>query len=164
MMMEMAEPACILVVDDDERIQRVLKRYLEREGYRVVTAANGAEMRRRLETETPALIILDLLLPNESGFELTAELRRYSTIPIIMLTGKTDVVDKVVGLEVGADDYITKPFEERELLARIRNIIRRTRHADARPPNSPASKGSEGLFAGLRLGLAAHELPAGSGQ
>lgn len=116
----------ILIVDDDPRICRLVARYLSREGYATETASNGAELRQRLDDGRPDLVILDLMLPGEDGLSLVRTIRELSDIPIIMLTGKAETVDKVVGLEMGADDYMTKPFEERELLARVRTVLRRT--------------------------------------
>ena len=147
--------AQILVVDDDERICRLLKRYLMREGYGVSTAANAAEMRQRVSGEMPDLVILDLNLPDADGFTLARELRSRSEVGIIMLTGKSDSVDRVVGLELGADDYVTKPFDERELLARVRSVLRRA--GQSRAPASDED-GSIVRFAGWHLDLTAHEL------
>ncbi len=115
----------ILIVDDDPRICRLLARYLAREGYATDTASNGAELNQRLDEGSPDLVILDLILPGEDGLSLARAIRERSSIPIIMLTGKAETVDKIVGLEMGADDYMTKPFEERELLARVRTVLRR---------------------------------------
>ena len=119
--------ARVLIVDDDERLCRVLSRYLTREGYSVREAINGDEMRARLAEEPVDLILLDLILPDEDGLSLARDLRADSDVAIIMLTGKTDTIDKIVGLELGADDYITKPFALRELLARINAVMRRKR-------------------------------------
>lgn len=122
----MSASAQILVVDDDRRICNLLSRYLKREGYRVDTAGDGESMRRHLQNFDPDLLILDLVLPDEDGLSLAREVRSERDIGIIILTGKGETVDKVVGLELGADDYISKPFNERELLARIRSVLRRT--------------------------------------
>ncbi len=116
----------ILIVDDDERICRLLSRFLSREGYDVFTAANGKEMRQQWQASEHDLLILDVMMPDEDGFTLAREIRAQSEVPIIMLSGKGDTIDKVLGLELGADDYITKPFEERELLARVRSALRRS--------------------------------------
>jgi DNA-binding response OmpR family regulator len=115
----------LLVVDDDERICRLLSRYLQREGFRVDTAGDGRAMWEVLKRGHPDLIILDLVLPGVDGITLARELRAKTNIGIIMLTGKNEPVDTIVGLEVGADDYMTKPFDNRELLARIRSVLRR---------------------------------------
>lgn len=116
----------ILLVDDDPRICNLLCRYLRQEGFQTISANNGAEMWELFKQESPDLIILDLKLPDEDGLTLARKLRSESDIGIIMLTGKADPVDRIVGLELGADDYITKPFDERELLARVRSLLRRT--------------------------------------
>ena len=149
----------ILIVDDDERVRRLLARYLTREGYGVREAGSGEEMRSRLDAMRPDLVILDLGLPDENGLNLARELRSGSDIPIIMVTGKSDTVDKIVGLELGADDYVTKPFDERELLARVRTVLRR---AAARSESAPDA--SSARFEGWTLDLVAHELVAPSGK
>lgn len=150
----------ILVVDDDPRICKLVARYLARENFSVATAGDAAEMWRIIEIEQLDLIILDLMLPDEDGLSLAQQLRNRSDLPIIMLTGKSDVVDRVVGLELGADDYITKPFDERELLARIRSVIRRSgaRNGDA------AESGRLARFAGWQLDLIAHQLNTPQGD
>jgi two-component system phosphate regulon response regulator OmpR len=126
------EPDRILVVDDDARIRQMLVRYFEDNGFKVNAVANGAAMRSELAKGSYAAIFLDLVLPNgENGLELLRELRSASDVPVLMLTGQDDVTDKVVGLEVGADDYIAKPFHLRELLARLRTILRRRTSSDA---------------------------------
>ncbi len=116
----------VLVVDDDPAICRLLARFLGGEGFEVETVTSGRSMWQRLESWPCDLLILDLRLPSgEDGLSLARSIRQQSEIAIIMLTGRSDCVDKVVGLEVGADDYVTKPFEPRELLARIRSVLRR---------------------------------------
>jgi DNA-binding response OmpR family regulator len=115
----------ILVVDDEPTLVATLKYNLEHEGYRVITAADGESGLSTARAKRPDLILLDLLLPVMDGFEVCRILRRETTIPILMLTAKTDEIDKVVGLELGADDYVTKPFSMRELLARVRALLRR---------------------------------------
>ncbi len=158
----MSAPAKVLVVDDDPRVCRLLARYLGREGYAVSTTANGEEMHRLVAAEQPDLVILDLVMPGKDGLTLTRELRSKSDVPIIMLTGKTDTVDKVVGLELGADDYVTKPFDERELLARVRSVLRRRATRDKAPANS--GKGTVARFNGWELDLTAHRLTSPSGN
>jgi two-component system OmpR family response regulator len=116
----------ILVVDDDDEIRALLSDYLERNGFRATAVADGRETRHALEKARFDLVILDLMLPHESGLEICRELRANSEIPVIMLTALREEVDRVVGLEVGADDYVTKPFSPRELLGRIRAVLRRT--------------------------------------
>ncbi len=116
----------ILVVEDDPFVREVLEIYLRGEGYRVTLARDGSEMRSVLVNDTVHLVIMDLRLPREDGFALTRHLREQHAVGIIILTTRNETVDRVVGLECGADDYVTKPFEERELLARIRSVLRRT--------------------------------------
>ena len=116
----------ILVVEDDPFVREVLEIYLRGEGYRVTVARDGSEMRSVLVNDTVHLVIMDLRLPGEDGFALTRHLREQHAVGIIILTTRNETVDRVVGLECGADDYVTKPFEERELLARIRSVLRRT--------------------------------------
>ena len=116
----------ILVVDDDPRIRDMLGRYLESEGFAVTLAEDGAALRAQIGRDSIDLIMLDVMMPGEDGLSLTREIRAHSDVPIIMITGKGDVLDRVVGLEVGADDYIAKPFHLREVLARIRTVLRRS--------------------------------------
>lgn len=117
----------ILVVDDDPQITSFLQRYLEKQGCQVTCAADGTAMDAVLAHGGVDLILLDIGLPGRNGFDITRELRVESNIPIIVLSGRDDIFDRVVGLEFGADDYITKPFEAREVLARIRTVLRRSR-------------------------------------
>lgn len=122
----------ILIVDDDPRIRQMVTRYFEDEGFLVTGASDGASMRKALADFTVDLILLDLVLPNsEDGLALAREIRATSDVPIVMLTGRDDVVDRIIGLEVGADDYIPKPFHLREVLARVRSILRRRKPAEA---------------------------------
>jgi two-component system OmpR family response regulator len=122
----MTDAAHILVVDDDREIRTLLRDFLEKNGLKATAVADGAEARRALAREHVDLIVLDLMLPHESGLAICRELRTTSDIPIIMLTALGEEVDRVVGLEVGADDYVAKPFSPRELLGRIRAVLRRT--------------------------------------
>ena len=115
----------ILLVDDDAALLEVMSIVLSSEGYRVLTAVDGVEALREVGRESLDLVILDIMLPKISGFEVLKKLREKSDVPVVMLTAKSQSVDKVVGLELGADDYITKPFDTKELLARIRAILRR---------------------------------------
>jgi two-component system phosphate regulon response regulator OmpR len=116
----------ILVVDDDQRICQMLTRYFEDEGYHVTTASDGAETRLRLKQDSFDIILLDLMLQHgEDGLVLAREIRMQSDVPIIMLTGRDDVVDRIIGLEMGADDYIAKPFHLREVHARMKTVLRR---------------------------------------
>jgi two-component system phosphate regulon response regulator OmpR len=125
------DPPHILVVDDDAKTRQMLSRYFEGEGFRVTTASDGAAMRERMASTPVDLVLLDLVLPGEDGLQLAREIRACSDIGIIMVTGRSDVVDTVVGLEVGADDYVAKPFQLREVLARVKSVLRRTRPATA---------------------------------
>jgi DNA-binding response OmpR family regulator len=115
----------ILVVDDETKILGVIVPYLEQEGFKVITAETGKKALQLAKTEKPALVVLDWMLPEMSGIEVCRELRMLGTIGIIMLTAKAEETDKIIGLEVGADDYLTKPFSLRELSARIRSVLRR---------------------------------------
>jgi DNA-binding response OmpR family regulator len=121
--------ATILVVDDEPIVRDVVVRYLRRDGYATREAATGDEAREILETEPPELVVLDVMLPGMDGLELCRWIRAQSALPVIMLTARGDETDRVVGLELGADDYVTKPFSPRELAARVRNVLRRTRDA-----------------------------------
>ena len=116
----------ILVVDDEPKLVKVVRDYLEHDGYRVVSAGDGREALERFHEARPDLVVLDLMLPELDGLEVCRRLRRGSGIPIIMLTARAEEVDELVGLELGADDYLTKPFSPRALLARIRSVLRRT--------------------------------------
>ncbi len=118
-------PVTILVVDDDIEVRTLLRRCFELEGYKVTEAKDGAEMRARMQAQPASLVTLDLKLGGEDGLVLARELRRADNVPIVMITGKDDPIDRVVGLELGADDYITKPFHLREVLARVRAVLRR---------------------------------------
>ncbi len=161
----MPDPTRILIVDDDPQVGRLLSRYLEREGFTIRISNSANEMRAALKGFPADLLILDLGLPGDDGLTLTREIRRNSSVGIIILTGKDEPVDRVVGLELGADDYVTKPFDERELLARIRTVLRRTQNrspdtvAEANPERPPAVQ-----FAEWRLDLGARELTSGSGD
>ena len=116
----------ILVVDDEPNIVELLKLYLVREGYTVVPAHDGREALERFAQDRPALVVLDLMLPELDGWEVCRRIRRESDVPIIMLTARSEDIDKIVGLELGADDYLAKPFNPRELLARVRAVLRRS--------------------------------------
>ena len=149
----------ILVVDDDPQIRQLIVRYLGEHGFRASGARDGREMRETLGGSTIDLVVLDLMLPGPSGLELCREIRQRSTLPIIMLTAKGDEMDRVVGLEIGADDYLAKPFSPRELVARIKAVLRR--HNDNTSPQGQF--GGKLQFEGWVLDLTRHELvsPAG---
>jgi two-component system OmpR family response regulator len=123
----------ILVVEDDRTLLDVLKYNLVKEGYNVVTATDGAQALEIARSQKPGLIVLDIMLPELNGLEVCRILRKDMTVPILMLTAKGEEIDKIVGLEVGADDYMTKPFSMRELLARVRAMLRRTRMTGLEP-------------------------------
>jgi DNA-binding response OmpR family regulator len=151
----------ILIVDDDPRICRLLQRYLEQEGYRIYTASSGKEMRQKLAESRVNLVLLDVRLPDEDGFTLVKELRARSNLAVIMVTGKSDPVDKVLGLELGADDYVTKPFNERELLARVRTVLRRS--SQEQPVSEVPPSRAVACFAGWQLDQATQELTSPEG-
>src|SRR5476651_2427748 len=121
----MPKPDHLLIVDDDPEIRQLLSEYLTNAGYQTSTACDGKEMRRRLELNVIDLIVLDLMLPGEDGLSLCRDLRTISNIPVIMLTARGSLIDRIVGLEIGADDYLPKPFDPRELLVRIKVVLRR---------------------------------------
>jgi two-component system response regulator RegX3 len=143
----------ILIVDDDAELRELLRRVLEREGLQPILAANGVEALVKEKAEDPALVVLDLMLPDIDGVEVCRRMRKRMTKPIVMLTAKDDEIDIVVGLEVGADDYVTKPFSNRELLARIRALLRRTKEY------ATAAEKAEILeFGDLKIDAARHEV------
>jgi DNA-binding response OmpR family regulator len=125
--MRMSEPPTILLVDDEDAVQKLLTYPLEREGFRVVSAWDGQEALDRFAQTNPDLVVLDIMLPRVDGLEVCKRLRARSTVPIIMLTARDDELDKVVGLELGADDYITKPFSIYEFRSRVRALLRRAK-------------------------------------
>jgi len=133
--------ARVLVVDDDPAIREMLAGYLAEHGYAVAQAASGKEMRLELEREVPAAVLLDIGLPGEDGLTLARFVRERYDVAIIMVTGAGDVVDRVAGLEVGADDYIAKPFDPRELRARLKSVLRRAEKRDVSRPRNRVSIG-----------------------
>ncbi|MDA8052515.1 MAG: response regulator [Rhodospirillales bacterium] len=160
---DVSKPPHILVADDAEAIRTMLRRYLSGEGFEVTEAADGDGVRSLLEGEAVDLVLLDLVMPGEDGLSLVREIRRTSSVPIIVLTGKGDLIDRVAGLEAGADDYIAKPFHLREVLARIRTVLRRS--AAPSPPTPPAESGQQTLlFRGFRLNLVRRELSRPDGE
>ncbi len=143
----------VLIVDDDAQIRDLLARVLTKNGFEAITAANGVEALVREKNDDPGLVLLDLMLPDIDGVEVCRRLRKRTTKPIIMLTAKGDEIDIVVGLEVGADDYVTKPFKTRELLARVRAQLRRTKEY------AQAAEDGELLdFGQLQIDAARHEV------
>lgn len=145
----------ILVVDDDREIAALLTRYLSSHGFVVTGVCNGAQLRHSIERESPELVLLDLGLPDEDGLSLLQYLRTHWRGPVIVVTGRGDAVERIVGLELGADDYVAKPFDFRELLARIRSVLRRTQ---ASPGIDPASASPRLRFDRFELEVAARRL------
>ncbi|NQU61410.1 MAG: response regulator [Rhodospirillales bacterium] len=150
----------ILVVDDDREIRDLLGKFLVQHGFRVNTAGDGAEMRKALGDWKIDLIVLDLMLPGEDGLTLCRKLRAESSIPVIMLTAMGEEIDRIVGLEMGADDYISKPFNPRELLARIKSVLRRVQ---AMPDLQGAGDNSILRFAGWCLDMDKRQLQSSDG-
>ncbi len=120
----------ILVVDDDKNICEIIRLYLEKEGYEVIIANDGQKALELFKEKTPSVVVLDVMMPKMDGFQVCREIRRVSSIPVIMLTAKGETFDKVLGLELGADDYMVKPFENKELVARIKAVLRRSTPTD----------------------------------
>ena len=150
------ETPYLLLVEDEATQRQILSEYLSRQGLRIAAVSNGALMREAISAETPQLVLLDIGLPGEDGFALARWLReRYPRLGIIMVTAATDSVDRIVGLETGADDYVTKPFDPRELLARIKSLLRRTASAAAQHPQKPAPAAEPAL---VRLGRCSLDL------
>ena len=154
----------ILVVDDEPTVREVLQQYLEREGYRVRVAGDGHGALAALAADAPDLIVLDLMLPGVDGLDVCRQVRARGSTPIIMLTAKGHESDRIVGLELGADDYVVKPFSPRELVARVRSVLRRTLAGDG-PPPAPLRSGDvtvdpftrEVTVAGRPVGLTVRE-------
>lgn len=156
----MSEDAHVLVVDDDVRLRSLLSRYLAEQGFRVTTAAHAVEARDRLRVVEPDVVVLDVMMPGESGLDLVASLRATrSSVPILLLTARGTPEDRIAGFEVGADDYLGKPFEPRELVLRLRAMLRRRVVGAGVPePIGPVRIG------GLRFDVGRAELVDGSGQ
>jgi two-component system phosphate regulon response regulator OmpR len=138
----------ILIVDDDEKLRKLLKEYLEGYGLKIITLADGLTIEKVVRAEDPDVVILDIMLPGEDGLSVLKRIRSFSSIPVIMLTAKGEDSDRIVGLELGADDYMPKPFNPRELLARIKAVLRRLR-----PERGTPGAGLDAIKAG---GLALH--------
>jgi DNA-binding response OmpR family regulator len=146
----MARAATLLVVDDEPKIVDIVRAYLAREGYRVLVAYEGREALALARRERPDLIVLDLMLPELSGWDVCRTLRAETTVPIIMLSAREDTTDKIVGLELGADDYVAKPFDPKELVARVRAVLRRT--------SAPTAASTLLRHADLEIDLERHEV------
>ena len=145
----------ILIVDDDREIRSLLSDSLTGSGYRVSAAANGAAMMQTMAVARIDLVVLDIMMPGENGLSICRRLRAAGTMPVIMLTSKTEEIDRIIGLEIGADDYLPKPFSTRELLARVRAVLRRTAMA---PAGSPSGSKRIFEFAGWRLNATRRQL------
>lgn len=146
----------ILVVDDDKNICELLRLYIEKEGYDVVIANDGGQAVTKFKTEKPDLVLLDIMLPVLDGWQVCREIRKTSQCPIIMLTAKGEVFDKVLGLELGADDYVVKPFETKEIVARIKAVLRRVNGSEQQIISEPAKK--EVRYDKLIINLTNYEL------
>lgn len=155
----------VLVVDDERRYRELIELNLARRGYRVLLAADGLAGLNLLERESPDLIVLDLMLPDMDGYEVCRRIREYSLVPIIMLTAKSDEFDKVRGLHLGADDYVTKPFGAEELLARVEAVLRRAQHAAEMVVPAPfVSAGLTIDFAQRRVALHGRDVDLSPGE
>ena len=143
----------ILIVDDEENICELVRLYIEKEGFEAVIANDGQEAVAKFNNEKPDLILLDIMLPIKDGWQVCREIRAQSNVPIIMLTAKGETFDKVLGLELGADDYVVKPFEPKELIARIRAVLRRSAGSE----NEKADE-DELVFDGLRINQSTYEV------
>lgn len=141
----------IMVVDDDSNICELLRLYLEKEGFEAIIAPNGAKALEMFDTEKPDLMLLDVMMPQLDGWQVCREIRKKSACPIIMLTAKGEVFDKVLGLELGADDYVVKPFETKEVIARIKAVLRRSGAQDQK-------KAKEVSYDGLYINMENYEL------
>src|ERR1700724_3679619 len=151
----------ILIVDDQREICDLVQGYLTGEGYRVSAAHDGGEMRRVMAQGPVDLVILDLMLPGEDGLTLARSLREESGVGIIILTGRGETVDRIIGLEMGADDYLPKPFHLRELLARVKSVLRRVQSRTGEPSQSARS---HARFSGWNLDLSSRELMSPGGE
>lgn len=141
----------VLIADDDENIVELIRLYMEKDGFSTVIARNGAEAIEKFKVETPSIVILDVMMPEMDGWQVCREIRRVSNIPIIMLTAKGETFDKVLGLELGADDYMVKPFDTKELIARVKAVLRRSETKE-----TTAEK--EIVYPGLMVNLSNYEL------
>ncbi len=141
----------VLIADDDSNISELIKVYFEKDGFETVTARNGKEAVELFKSEAPSIVILDVMMPEMDGWQVCREIRRVSNIPIIMLTAKGETFDKVLGLELGADDYMVKPFDPKELIARVKAVLRRSETKET-------STEKELVFPNLTINLTNYEL------
>ena len=146
------ENCSILIIDDDDELRELLSEYLQGYGYSIATLSSGDKVLETIQAESPCLIILDVMMPHKNGLEVLSELRGQYSVPVIMLTAKGEDTDRIVGLELGADDYLAKPFNPRELLARIKAVLRRADHTD-QPRSEDRNKGNI-IVGGLHLDIA----------
>jgi len=160
----MSERETILVVDDDPQVREMLVEYLSSQGYQVHAAGDGKAMRAALKDIAPQLVLLDITMPGEDGLSLARYLREHHDAGIIMVTASGEVVDRIIGLEIGADDYVAKPFDPRELLARIKSVLRRTR-SSVTPSSEPAGDAVEKVSIGrCTLHLSSRRLIDATGE
>ncbi len=150
----------ILIIDDDVNICELLRLYLEKEGFSTETATDGLKAIDTFKSASPDLVLLDIMLPGLDGWQICREIRKFSQVPIIMLTAKGETFDKVLGLELGADDYITKPFEPKEVIARIKAVLRRT----TAPQSASSSNIKQVSFDKLTINLSNYELTVNGKQ
>ena len=155
-----AEAGTVLVVDDEPTVREVVAEYLRRDGHTVHETGDGAEASRWLADNEPDLVVLDIMVPNVDGLSILKDLRRRSDVPVILLTARVDEVDRIVGLELGADDYVVKPFSPRELTVRVRNVLRRTAGNGARAAG-PTPTDQAVSFGELHIDRAAREVHVG---
>ncbi|TMH30683.1 MAG: response regulator transcription factor [Betaproteobacteria bacterium] len=160
----MSAPQHIAVVDDEVDITQLLANYLQSHGFRVTQLHNGRALLDLMPADPPALVLLDLGLPGEDGFSIARQLREHWHCGLVIVTGRGDAVDKVVGLEVGADDYVTKPFDLRELLARVKAVLRRMAPREGATPAARGSNRHKLCFAGWELDTAARNLTSPQGK
>jgi DNA-binding response OmpR family regulator len=149
--------ATVLVVDDEPMVREVVARYLELDGHRVVEVGDGDEAMRWLAEHQPDLVVLDVMLPGTDGLAILRQVRSNSDVPVILLTARTDEIDRIVGLELGADDYVVKPFSPRELAVRVRNVLRRSANAPATGDDAALQFGADGSRS-LRIDLSSREV------
>ena len=142
----------ILVADDDRNIAELLRLYLEKEGYSVTLACDGIDAMEKFIADTPDMVLLDIMMPRLDGWQVCREIRQRSNCPIIMLTAKGETFDKVLGLELGADDYVVKPFDPKEIVARIKAVLRRSGHSSVEPDSKEVS------YEGLSVNMTKYEL------
>ena len=141
-----------LIVDDDPHISELLRLYFDKDGFEVVSCYNGLDAVEQFPAANPDIVILDLMLPGKDGYDVLRDIRRHSNVPVIMLTARGDTLDKVVGLELGADDYVQKPFEPKELMARVKAVLRRTEPAAETAKAGVAQPGGEWVeYPGIRI-------------